>query len=218
MVQVLNYSVKDGVIRASFKKKNFIVHGVAPDVKGTTRKEKQQLVFNVCKNSLDYEYDLFNKGELNSITTNESGVEFTPESPKATSLAVNFSDLVGKVYDQYGNLYSADVAFAVVGTDKASIVDNKVTEEEVDEDTRYTIVATFENLEERKVKTILKTKPQTEHIADEVVSEFSTVVAEVDKRVKTLEVLEVDSRIQAIEELEIETTLNNLLGDDLDEA
>lgn len=62
-------------------------------------------------------------------------------APKEKSMEVNFYDLTGKVFDQYGEVMENQVQFEIQGTDKARIENNKLIEEEVEEMTSYFIVA-----------------------------------------------------------------------------
>lgn len=63
------------------------------------------------------------------------------EEPKPNFMEVNFYNLSGKVYDQYGDLISAEINFSIEGTDKARIENNNLIEEEVKKLTSYFIVA-----------------------------------------------------------------------------
>ena len=70
--------------------------------------------------------------------------------PKVARLDVDFYNLTGKIYDQYGDLIDAPIEFTIEGTDKAKIEDGKLIEEEVTEETSFFIVAKVGNLEERQ--------------------------------------------------------------------
>lgn len=63
------------------------------------------------------------------------------EEPKPNSMEVDFYNLSGKVYDQYGDLIPVEINFSIEGTNKARIENNKLIEEEVKELTSYFIVA-----------------------------------------------------------------------------
>ena len=54
---------------------------------------------------------------------------------------IDFYNLSGKVYDQYGDLMPAEINFSIEGTDKVRIENNKLIEEEVKELNSYFIVA-----------------------------------------------------------------------------
>ena len=76
------------------------------------------------------------------------------ERPKATNLDVDFYNLTSKVYDQYGDELQEQVNFAIEGSDRARIENNKVIEEEVEKETSFFIVAKVGNLEERQERFI----------------------------------------------------------------
>lgn len=63
------------------------------------------------------------------------------EESKPHSMEIDFYNLSGKVYDQYGDLIPAEIIFSIEGTNKARIENNKLIEEEVKELTSYFIVA-----------------------------------------------------------------------------
>ena len=70
--------------------------------------------------------------------------------PKVARLEVDFYNLTGKVFDQYGDIFDAPIEFTVEGTDKVKIEDGKLIEEEVNEETSFFIIAKVGNLEERQ--------------------------------------------------------------------
>ena len=74
-------------------------------------------------------------------------------TPVATTLKVDFNNLTGKVYDQYGLKMDLPIEFSIEGTG-ARIEDEKIIEDVVDDDTSYFIVAKHGDLEERKERTI----------------------------------------------------------------
>ena len=83
------------------------------------------------------------------------------ESPKPNTLDVNFYELSGKVYDQYGNEIQAEITFSVEGTDKAKIEKGELIEEEVTEITSSFIVAKCGDIEKREERFIYpKVKPK----------------------------------------------------------
>lgn len=83
------------------------------------------------------------------------------ESPKPNTLDVNFYELSGKVYDQYGNEIQAEITFSVEGTDKAKIEKGELIEEEVTEITSFFIVAKCSDIEKREERFIYpKVKPK----------------------------------------------------------
>ena len=66
---------------------------------------------------------------------------------------VDFYNLTGEVYDQFGQLMDIQPSFSVEGT-VAKIEGGKIVESEVVEDTSYFIVAKVGDLEERQERTI----------------------------------------------------------------
>ncbi|MDK7377438.1 hypothetical protein QP531_06360 [Peptoniphilus harei] len=76
------------------------------------------------------------------------------EAPKPNTLDVNFYELSGKVYDQYGNEIQAEITFSVEGTDKAKIEKNELIEEEVTEITSFFIVAKCGDVEKKEERFI----------------------------------------------------------------
>lgn len=76
------------------------------------------------------------------------------EAPKPNTLDINFYNLSGKVYDQYGNEIQAEITFSVEGTDKAKIEKNELIEEEVTEITSFFIVAKCGDVEKREERFI----------------------------------------------------------------
>lgn len=75
-------------------------------------------------------------------------------TPTPTFMEVDFYDLYGKVYDQYGEEIQADITFEIQGTDKARIEDRKLITEEVEVETSFFIVAKCGTLEERQERTL----------------------------------------------------------------
>lgn len=67
--------------------------------------------------------------------------DLTLPAPKEKTMDIDFYNLTGKVYDQYGEVMDKEISFEVQGTDKARIENNKIIEEEVTEETSYFIVA-----------------------------------------------------------------------------
>ena len=108
----------------------------------STRPKEEILkdAYIILKNSdrLNYEGDISTLDDLVLPTS------------KPTFMTVDFYNLSGKVYDQYGDEIFKDINFEVVGTDKARIENGKLIEEEVTEETSFFIVAKCENLEEKQ--------------------------------------------------------------------
>lgn len=75
---------------------------------------------------------------------------WNPPTSVATTMTVDFYNLTGKVYDQYGMQMEIEIQFSIEGTDKARIEDNKIIEDVVEPDTSYFIVAKVGDLEERQ--------------------------------------------------------------------
>lgn len=83
------------------------------------------------------------------------------ETPKPNTLDVNFYNLSGKAYDQYGNEIQTEITFSVEGTEKARIENGKLIEEEVTEITSFFIVAKCGDIEKREERFIYpKMEPQ----------------------------------------------------------
>lgn len=83
--------------------------------------------------------------------------------PKEKFMDIDFYNLTGKVYDQYGEIMDKKIQFEIQGTGKARIENNKVVEEEVTEETSYFIVASCGELvqkEERFIYPPVKEEPR----------------------------------------------------------
>lgn len=76
------------------------------------------------------------------------------ENSKPNSLDVNFYNLSGKVYDQYGDEIQKEIEFSIEGTDKAKIEKGELIEEEVTEITSFFIVAKCGDIEKREERFI----------------------------------------------------------------
>ena len=90
-------------------------------------------------------------------------------APKENFMEVNFYDLTGKVYDQYGEVMDKQVQFEIQGTDKARIENNKIVEEEVEQITSYFIAASCGELvqrEERFIYPPLKEEPKVASVEE----------------------------------------------------
>lgn len=75
-------------------------------------------------------------------------------SPKTTFMDIDFYNLSGVVYDQYGEAMDKEISFVIEGTDKAKIVDGKLIEKEVEEEASFFIVAKCEDLEQKQERTL----------------------------------------------------------------
>lgn len=96
--------------------------------------------------------------------------------PKENFMEVNFYDLTGKVYDQYGEIIDKEIQFEIQGTDEAKIENNKVIEEEVEEMTSYFIVASCGELvqkEERFIYPPAPIEPEVESPTDALAKELT---------------------------------------------
>lgn len=89
--------------------------------------------------------------------------------PKEKTMDIDFYNLTGKVYDQYGEIMDKKVQFEIQGTDEAKIENNKVVEEEVTEMTSYFIVASCGELvqkEERFIYPPVKEEPKVASVEE----------------------------------------------------
>lgn len=104
------------------------------------------------------------------------------EAPKPNTLDVNFYELSGKVYDQYGNEIQAEITFSVEGTDKAKIEKDELIEEEVTEITSFFIVAKCGDVEKKEERFIYpKVEPK------EPLKKEPTEVEKLEAKVNVLE-------------------------------
>lgn len=74
---------------------------------------------------------------------------WNPPTSVATTMTVDFYNLTGKAYDQYGEEMNVDVTFEIEGAG-ARIEDGVIIEDAVDNDTSYFVVAKVGELEERQ--------------------------------------------------------------------
>lgn len=96
--------------------------------------------------------------------------------PKEKTMDIDFYNLTGKVYDQYGEIMDKKVQFEIQGTDEAKIENNKVVEEEVTEMTSYFIVASCGELvqkEERFIYPPAPVEPERENPTDALAKEVT---------------------------------------------
>lgn len=94
-------------------------------------------------------------------------------APKENYIEVNFYDLTGKVYDQYGDPMDKEISFDVQGTDKAKIENNKIIEEEVTEETSYFIVASCGTLVQKAERFIYPPVKEIESPTDALAKELT---------------------------------------------
>jgi len=96
--------------------------------------------------------------------------------PKEKTMDIDFYNLTGKVYDQYGEVMDKKIQFEIQGTDEAKIENNKVIEEEVEEITSYFIVASCGELvqkEERFIYPPAPIEPERESPTDALAKELT---------------------------------------------
>lgn len=97
-------------------------------------------------------------------------------APKEKTMDIDFYNLTGKVYDQYGEIMDKEIQFEIQGTDKARIENNKLIEEEVKELTSYFIVAKCGELvekEERFIYPPVPVEPEKENLTDALAKELT---------------------------------------------
>ena len=68
------------------------------------------------------------------------------------------------VYDQYGSPMDVETTFTIEGTDKARFENGKLIQDTVDNDTSFSIVAKYGELEERIERTLFAPIPTQEEI------------------------------------------------------
>ena len=93
--------------------------------------------------------------------------------PKENFMDIDFYNLTGKVYDQYGEIMDKEIQFEIQGTDKAKIENNKVIEEEVEEETSYFIVASCGTLVEKQERFIYPPVQERESPTDALAKELT---------------------------------------------
>lgn len=104
------------------------------------------------------------------------------ETPKPNTLDVNFYNLSGKAYDQYGNEIQAEITFSIEGTDKVKIEKGALIEEEVTEITSFFIVAKCGDVEKKEERFIY---PKVE--PEEPLKKEPTEVEKLEAKVNVLE-------------------------------
>lgn len=82
--------------------------------------------------------------------------EIKLDPPKPARMEPDFYTFKGLVYDQYGGLFKDPISYTIEGTDKVKITEGNLVEEEVQEDTPYTIVAKVGDLEKKEERTLYK--------------------------------------------------------------
>lgn len=86
-------------------------------------------------------------------------------APKEKTMDIDFYNLTGKVYDQYGEVMANEVQFEIQGTDKARIENNKIIEGEVEGITSYFIVASCGELVQKEERFIYPPAPVEPKVA-----------------------------------------------------
>ena len=140
-MQIVKYEINKNILTVGFKEDNFVVYAQVGFDENKTKDELVQLAYIQAKPSIKYEKTL----NEHSFITDEVGEVFIPELPKPTNLDVNFDSLTGKVLDQYGNVFDGEVIFTI-DSDVARIEDGTIVEDEVEEDTEYKIIASYNDL------------------------------------------------------------------------
>lgn len=117
-------------------------------VKDNTRPKSDLIkdAFILLKNADKTPYD----GEIEGLE------EIKLDPPVPARMEPDFYTFKGLVYDQYGDALKVPIDYTIQGTDKVKIKDNTLVEEEVKEDTPYTIVAKVGDLEEKQERTLYK--------------------------------------------------------------
>lgn len=141
MIQIISYEVEKSILIVGFKVNDFIVYSSIGYDSKKTKQQLLQLAYEQVKQTIDYEKTL----EEHSFVTNKIGESFIPEPPKPTKLDVNFNSLTGKVLDQYGDVFDGEVIFTI-DSDVARIENGIIVEDEVEEDTEYEIIASYNDL------------------------------------------------------------------------
>lgn len=130
--------------------------------------QEPQKAYELIKQAMDYEKNSTDHSFL--FEGNYGDLEmFVPAKPHPVFMEVDFRNLKGKVYSQYGEVMDLDITFTIEGTDKAKIEDHKIIEESVDIDTPYTIIAKVEDITERR-ENIIKAVDKQEILLQELKS------------------------------------------------
>ena len=117
-------------------------------VKDNTRPKSDLIkdAFILLKNADKLPYD----GDTDGLE------EIKLDPPIPARMEPDFYTFKGTVYDQYGDILQVPIDYTIQGTDKVKIIDENLVEEEVQEDTPYTIVARVGELEEKQERTLYK--------------------------------------------------------------
>lgn len=170
-MQIVKYEVNKDILTVGFKEYDFVVYAQVSYDENKTKDELLQLAYIQAKPSIEYEKTL----DEHSFVTEEGGEEFTPEPPKPTKLDVNFDSLTGKVLDQYGNVFDGEVIFTIE-SDVARIEDGIIVEDEVEEDTEYKIIASYNDLIVQENRIIYPFTPNETDILKNEIEELKQVI------------------------------------------
>lgn len=166
MIKIIKYEVGENDINVGFKKYNFVVYGSIGKelVEGLTKKKILQKVYEICKESIDYELDRYNKGLSNSIiyeeTEEDNFEEFIPEESKVVDVVfeIEQSDLTlteplsieleAVLKNQYNEIINYNVNFS---SSEGHIEGNVLTLEPVEEYTEIEVTAYYNNIKNVKI-------------------------------------------------------------------
>lgn len=163
MILIIKYEELENDINVGFRKHNFIVYGsIAKElVKGLSKNQILQKVYEIIKPSMDYETERYNQGLSNSIVDNieiEEVEEFIPEPSKVVKIefsvdksVVNFDsegnsqeiNLSSTLINQYGEKIIDTVEYSIT---HGAIKDNVLIVDSVVEPTEIDITATYGNV------------------------------------------------------------------------
>lgn len=133
--------------------------------------------------------------------------EIKLDPPRPTRMEPDFYTFKGLVYDQYGDILQVPIDYTIQGTDKVKITDGNLVEEEVQEDTPYTIVAKVGDLEEKQERTLYKkVEPGPERMT------LEDSLNDLKKQAETLGMELTQSKLQGIQERQIVQSLGKELA------
>lgn len=161
MLEIVKYEVEKGILTVGFKdvEKGFVVYASVPYDENKSKDQLIQEAYIQAYPSIKYERSL----DTHSITTNETGLPFTPEPSHPARIEIQAPDKIEftseemeetsapvnvLVYDQYGELYDTEVSLF---TDLGTIEEGILKIPKVDSYREATITATVGNLTESKI-------------------------------------------------------------------
>lgn len=163
MILIIKYEELENDINVGFRKHNFIVYGsIAKElVKGLSKNEILQKVYEIIKPSMDYETERYNQGLSNSIvddTEIEEVEEFIPEPSKVVDIELNLSK---------NNIHFDSIGTAEIIEIEATLINqyNEVVNDRLEINTSY---GTIEN-------DILTVEPTVEPMEISVTATYSNV-------------------------------------------